>query len=87
MAWTWPTEVELLRDLVAIPSVSGTEAAVGEFVERWASARALQVARGSDGVLVTLEGGSSGPTLAFVSHLDTVPAGEGWTRFIGDRFE
>ena len=30
--------------------------------------------------LVTLEGSMSGPALAFVSHLDTVPAGEGWTR-------
>ena len=80
MAWTWPTEVELLRDLVAIPSVSGTEAAVGEFVERWATARGLQVARGDDGVLVTLEGANPGPTLGYVSHLDTVPAGEGWTR-------
>jgi acetylornithine deacetylase len=80
LAWTWPTEVELLRDLVAIPSVSGTEAAVGEFVERWARDRGLEVARGDDGVLVTLEGGGPGPALAFVSHLDTVPAGEGWTR-------
>jgi acetylornithine deacetylase len=80
LAWTWPTEVELLRDLVAIPSVSGTEAAVGEFVERWAAARGLQVARGDDGVLVTLDGGTPGQSLAFVSHLDTVPAGEGWTR-------
>ena len=80
MAWTWPTEVELLRDLVAIPSVSGTEAAVGQFVERWARERGLDVARGEDGVLVTLEGSKPGPVLAFVSHLDTVPAGEGWTR-------
>ena len=80
MAWTWPTEVELLRDLVAIPSVSGTEAAIGQFVESWASSRGLSVARGDDGVLVTVAGARPGPTLAFVSHLDTVPAGEGWTR-------
>jgi acetylornithine deacetylase len=80
LAWTWPTEVELLRDLVAIPSVSGTEAAIGEFVERWAAARGLHVARRDDGVLVTLEGAKPGPVLACVSHLDTVPAGEGWTR-------
>ncbi len=80
MAWTWPTEVELLRDLVAIPSVSGTEAAIGEFVESWTSARGLAVARGDDGVLVSVEGAAPGATLAFVSHLDTVPAGEGWTR-------
>lgn len=80
MAWTWPTEVELLRDLVAIPSVSGTEAAIGQFVESWALARGLTVVRGDDGVLVTVNGARPGPTLAFVSHLDTVPEGEGWTR-------
>lgn len=80
MAWTWPTEVELLRDLVAIPSVSGTEEAIGQFVESWAGARGLDVSRADDGVLVTVEGAAPGPSLAFVSHLDTVPAGDGWTR-------
>jgi acetylornithine deacetylase len=80
LAWTWPTEVELLRDLVAISSVSGTEAAIGQFVESWAASRGLSVERGDDGVLVTVAGTSPGPTLALVSHLDTVPAGEGWTR-------
>jgi acetylornithine deacetylase/succinyl-diaminopimelate desuccinylase-like protein len=80
LAWTWPTEIELLRDLVAIPSVSGTEEAIGRFVEERARGWGLSVARGDDGVLVTLDGGRPGPSLAFVSHLDTVPAGEGWTR-------
>lgn len=78
--WTWPTEITLLRDLVAIPSVSGTEERIGRFVEEWARERGLAAARGDDGVLVTLEGGRPGPALGFVSHLDTVPAGEGWAR-------
>ena len=80
MAWTWPTEVVLLRDLVAIPSVSGTEEQVGAFVEQWCSERGLTVARGSDGVLVSVDSGRPGPILGFASHLDTVPAGEGWVR-------
>lgn len=80
MAWTWPTEVELLRDLVAIPSVSGTEETIGRFVERRAGEWGLPVSRGPDGVLVSIDTGRPGPALAFVSHLDTVPAGEGWTR-------
>lgn len=79
MAWTWPTEIELLRDLVARPSVSGDEEPIGRFVEETARAWGLEVSRGDDGVLVQL-GATSGPTLAFVSHLDTVPAGEGWSR-------
>ena len=80
MAWTWPTEVVLLRDLIAIPSVSGTEERLGAFLEEWAADRGLSVSRGADGVLVTLDSGRPGSTLALVSHLDTVPAGEGWTR-------
>ena len=35
----------------------------------------LGVARGDDGVLVTVESGTPGRSLGFVSHLDTVPAG------------
>jgi acetylornithine deacetylase len=80
LAWTWPTEIVLLRDLVAIPSVSGTEERLGQFVEEWARDRGLAAARGDDGVLVTIDSGRPGKTLALVSHLDTVPAGEGWVR-------
>jgi acetylornithine deacetylase len=77
---TWPSEIVLLRDLIAIPSVSGTEAAIGEAVERTARAWGLDVERGDDGVLIRAQGSAPGSTLALVSHLDTVPAGEGWTR-------
>lgn len=80
MAWTWPTEITLLRDLVATPSVSGTEETIGRFVEATARDWGLTVARGEDGVLVTADSGRPGPRLGLVSHLDTVPAGEGWTR-------
>jgi len=75
-----PPEVELLRELVAIPSVSGTEATLAEWVERWARAASLEVQRDDAAVSIRVRGQAAGPTLAFVSHLDTVPAGEGWTR-------
>lgn len=77
---TWPTEIELLRELVAIPSVSGTEETIGKFVERRAREWGLAVERSADGVLLRVAGAHPGPTLAFISHLDTVPEGEGWTR-------
>ena len=80
MASTSPTEHALLAELVAVPSVSGTEEAVGAVVEAWARARNLEVRRGPDGVVVEVAGARPGPTLAFVSHLDTVPPGEGWSR-------
>jgi acetylornithine deacetylase len=86
-----PPEVELLRDLVAISSVSGTEGTLAEWVEQWARAAKLEVQRDDAAVSIRVRGLAAGPTLAFVSHLDTVPAGEGWTRppfepqFDGDR--
>jgi len=75
-----PPEVGLLRDLVAISSVSGTEGKLAEWVERWARAAGLEVRRDDAAVSIRVRGRAAGPTLAFVSHLDTVPAGEGWTR-------
>ena len=40
----------------------------------------LDVLRDDASVTVTVTGSRPGPTLALVSHLDTVPAGDGWTR-------
>ncbi|MDH4130788.1 MAG: M20/M25/M40 family metallo-hydrolase [Gemmatimonadota bacterium] len=73
-------EISLLRDLVGIPSVSGTEGRLAEWVEQWARAAGLDVLRDDASVSIRVRGRAAGPTLAFVSHLDTVPAGEGWTR-------
>jgi len=80
LAWTSQPEIALLRDLVAIHSVSGTEETIARWVEEWARAAGLQVSRDDASVAVTVPGRQAGRTLAFVSHLDTVPAGEGWTR-------
>ena len=80
MASTWPTEINLLRDLVAIPSVSGTETAAGEFVEATAKSWGLDVVRNEDGVRIEVTGRRPGRSLAFISHLDVVPPGEGWSR-------
>lgn len=80
MASTWPTEVELLRELVGIPSVSGTEEAVARFVEETVRRWGLDVVRDDTGVKVLVAGARPGRSLAFISHLDVVPPGEGWTR-------
>ncbi|MGH7533073.1 MAG: M20/M25/M40 family metallo-hydrolase [Gemmatimonadales bacterium] len=80
MASTSPAEIELLRALVGTPSVSGTEEVLGRWVETEARAWGLDVSQDETGVLVEVRGKSAGPTLAFASHLDTVPPGEGWTR-------
>jgi len=80
VALTWPAETELLRELVSTPSVSGTEEAAGRLVETRAAEWKLDVVRDAAGVRAEVRGAAPGPTLAFVSHLDTVPPGEGWTR-------
>jgi acetylornithine deacetylase len=80
LASTLRPEIALLRDLVGIPSVSGTEGALAEWVERWAHAAGLDAQRDDAAVGIRVRGHLPGPTLAFVSHLDTVPTGEGWTR-------
>lgn len=77
---TWPTEVELLRQLVAIPSVSGEEEAVARAVEATARDWGLAAVRDDHGVSIRVPGRTPGRTLALVSHLDVVPPGAGWTR-------
>lgn len=74
-----PDEIDLLKALVAIPSVSGEEEALARYVETIARGWGLTVVR--DELAVRIEVGSpSGPTIALVSHLDVVPPGKGWTR-------
>jgi acetylornithine deacetylase len=73
-------DVKLLADLVAIPSVSGSEQALAEFVEQTARGWGLDVVRDETSVRVEVSGSAPGACLALVSHLDTVPAGSGWTR-------
>ena len=80
MASTWPTEVELLRELVGIPSISGDEEPVARFVEERVRNWGLEVVRDETGVKVTVAGARPGRTLVLLSHLDVVPPGEGWTR-------
>lgn len=77
---TWPPEVELLRELVAVPSVSGTEETLARVVEDTVRGWGLDVVRDDTGVKIIVEGATPGRSLAFISHLDVVPPGEGWTR-------
>ncbi len=75
-----PTEIELLKELVAIPSVSGQEGPLAEYLEGYLRRAGLPVRRDDASVTIRLESQRPGPVLALVSHLDVVPPGEGWTR-------
>ncbi len=75
-----PGEINLLRELIAIPSISGQETDLAVFVEETARRWGLDVVRNSHGVRVEVRGWGAGPTIVLASHLDVVPAGAGWTR-------
>ena len=77
---TSPAEVALLKELVAIPSVSGDEEPIARYLEGVVAEWGLDVVRDATGVKVEIRASKPGPTLALVSHLDVVPPGEGWTR-------
>lgn len=80
MASTWPTEVGFLRELVAVPSISGNELPAAELVEHTARGLGLDVVRDETSVRVAIGDEQAGPTLVLATHLDVVPPGEGWTR-------
>lgn len=75
-----PTEIDFLRELVAVPSISGNEAPAAELVEQAARRLGLDVVRDETSVRIAVGDEADGPTLAFASHLDVVPPGEGWIR-------
>jgi len=75
-----PDEIDLLRRMVAIPSVSGDEEPLARYLEQTAREWGLEVTRDDLAVRVEVRGRKPGPTLALVSHLDVVPPGKGWTR-------
>jgi acetylornithine deacetylase len=72
-------EIDLLCELVAIPSISGNETPLASFVEETARQWGLDVVRNESGVRIEVSGWGVGPTVALVSHLDVVPPGSGWT--------
>ncbi len=74
-----------LAEIIAIPSENppGGEAAVAAYIERLLKAEGFAVSvteykPGRFNVEASLENGP-GPVFAFNTHMDTVPAGEGWT--------
>ena len=69
--------VDLLCELVAIPSVSKNEGAIADRIVE--ICREAGIAAERQGRNVVAKRGRGGPTLLLNSHLDTVPPVEGWT--------
>lgn len=68
-----------LQQLVKIPGITGREEQVVEAAAEICAALNLSPRVSPEGIVFTIEGDQPGPTLAYCSHLDTVPAGDGWT--------
>ncbi|MGD9711540.1 MAG: M20 family metallopeptidase [Thermomicrobiales bacterium] len=78
--------VALSSDLIAIPSTSGEELAVMEFVIEWARNRGVRYEvfsrdPGRPNVVLTAGDPATGPCIAMNGHLDTVPVSDpdAWT--------
>lgn len=80
-------EVLLTQQLVRINSENpgSYEGAMADFVEDWlrrnVSAQVLRepVHPGRDNIVAVLRGASQAHDLTYICHMDTMPAGEGWT--------
>jgi acetylornithine deacetylase/succinyl-diaminopimelate desuccinylase family protein len=73
--------VKIASDLIAIPSVSGDERAIMDFVEAWARERGLDVQIVSKdparpNLVISIGDAGSGPTIAMNGHLDVVPVSD-----------
>lgn len=73
--------VQLLCGLVDVPSPTGREEPLAQFIAGWCRKRGLRarlqpLGPGRANVIVHLEGGGSGPSLLFDGHMDTSYTGE-----------
>ncbi len=73
--------IQLLRQMISIPSLSFEEGAVCSFISDYLTASGLPHTRERNNLLALNAGFSPDkPTLALVAHIDTVPPAQGYTR-------
>ena len=75
--------LELLKKMVAIPSVEGQEAEMGNLVAEYTASLGMEVEKqevepGRCNVIARVKIGSGGKTVVLNSHMDVVPAADGW---------
>ena len=70
--------VELLKDMIAIPSPSFSESAVCEHICGWLSERAIEHRRVGNNIIAEHIIDPSMPTLMLCAHIDTVSPAEGY---------
>lgn len=72
--------LEVLRDLVRIESLSGSEARAVEYLREVVAAAGYQPVVHGRNIWAIRSARKVGPTILLNSHLDTVPATSAWTR-------
>lgn len=76
--------IKVLKELVSIKSVTGSEKEIAFFIEKElqtigaSNIRLQQVTDDTYNVIGEIKGGLPGPTILFTGHMDTVPAEEKW---------
>ena len=73
--------IELLRQLIAVPSFSRDEAAAADVLQAWMASRGLPVSRYGNNLWVAPDDCADGrPVILLNSHIDTVRPAAGYTR-------
>lgn len=77
--------IEILKDLVKIPSVSCNEKALARYIGAYLKKTDAQVIfqtinDNSENVIASIDGCEGGPNIIFAGHLDTVSPLEGWDK-------
>jgi len=77
--------LELLSDLVKIPSVCGQESAIAHYISDWLdknnmSVENMEVKPERPNVIVVMQGEEAGPSVLLNGHMDTVEVGRDWVR-------
>lgn len=72
--------IELLKRLVATPSLSGEEKAAADILEEFMNAEGLHVHRKANNLWVESEPESDRPCILLNAHIDTVKPAAGWSR-------
>ncbi|MCB1154213.1 MAG: M20/M25/M40 family metallo-hydrolase [Deltaproteobacteria bacterium] len=76
---TIPDPIELLTAMIKTPSITGDTHAVQDVVAQWLVTHGVrEVVSDGDGITARV-GPKDKPPLLLISHVDTVPVGEGWT--------
>ncbi|MDA3822491.1 MAG: M20/M25/M40 family metallo-hydrolase [Bacteroidales bacterium] len=70
--------INLLVQMLAIPSVSRKEDMRADFLQSWLKKEGFRVKRVGNNLVVTANNNPEKATLILNSHMDTVPPGEGW---------